>query len=195
MPSTLALIMDTFSEHQRAAAIGSWTAWTGIATVAGPLLGGLLVQVASWRWVFVINVPLVLSTLWLARDPAAQRARRRRPRRLDRRRALRARPRRADLRADRAAELRLGRPARLGPLLAGCVLLAAFVAWERRCTAPMLPLGAVPRAQLRGRQPRDARASTAALSVTTFFLVVFLQQVARLHAARGRPRACCRSRS
>ena len=72
VPSTLALIIDTFSEQQRAAAIGTWTAWTGIATVAGPLLGGLLVQAASWRWVFVINVPLVLVTLWLVRhDPGA----------------------------------------------------------------------------------------------------------------------------
>jgi MFS family permease len=68
VPSNLALIMDSFSARQRAAAIGSWTAWTGIATVAGPLLGGLLVQAASWRWVFVINLPLVLVTLWLSRS-------------------------------------------------------------------------------------------------------------------------------
>ncbi len=67
VPSNLALIIDTFSERQRAAAIGSWTAWTGVATVAGPLLGGLLVQAGSWRWVFVVNPPLVMVTLWLAR--------------------------------------------------------------------------------------------------------------------------------
>lgn len=66
VPSNLALIMDAFRDHQRAAAIGTWTAWTGIATVAGPLLGGILVQVASWRWIFVINIPLVMLTLWLA---------------------------------------------------------------------------------------------------------------------------------
>ena len=72
VPSTLALIIDTFSEHQRAAAIGTWTAWTGIATVAGPLLGGLLVQAGSWRWVFVVNVPLVLFTLWLVRHIPAR---------------------------------------------------------------------------------------------------------------------------
>ena len=40
VPSTLALIMDTFPENERAAAIGSWTAWTGVATVIGPLGGG-----------------------------------------------------------------------------------------------------------------------------------------------------------
>ncbi len=79
MPSTLALIIDTFSEHQRAAAIGTWTAWTGIATVAGPLLGGLLVQAGSWRWVFVVNVPLVLATLWLVRHIPRATASRRTP--------------------------------------------------------------------------------------------------------------------
>ena len=72
VPSNLALIMDNFSQRQRAAAIGTWTAWTGIATVAGPLLGGLLIQVASWRWVFVINGPIVLVILWLARSIPSQ---------------------------------------------------------------------------------------------------------------------------
>ncbi len=67
VPSNLAVIMDTFSVRQRAAAIGTWTAWTGIATVAGPLLGGLLVQVTSWRWVFIVNLPLVIVTLYLGR--------------------------------------------------------------------------------------------------------------------------------
>src|ERR1700712_3444107 len=60
VPSTLALIMDTFEDHERAAAIGSWTAWTGIATVIGPLGGGALVQAASWRWIFAINLVPVL---------------------------------------------------------------------------------------------------------------------------------------
>src|SRR5690242_7501642 len=50
VPSTLALIMDTFDEDERAAAIGTWTAWTAVATVIGPLGGGVLIQVASWRW-------------------------------------------------------------------------------------------------------------------------------------------------
>ena len=61
VPSTLALIVDTFEEGQRAAAIGAWTAWTGIATAAGPFAGGVLVELGSWRLVFVVNLPLALA--------------------------------------------------------------------------------------------------------------------------------------
>src|SRR5579863_6763352 len=75
VPSTLALIMDTFPEDQRAAAIGAWTAWTGIATAVGPLAGGLLVELGSWRWIFVVNLPLIAATLWLLEHaPAGARA-------------------------------------------------------------------------------------------------------------------------
>ncbi len=67
VPSTLALIVDHFGPGERAAAIGTWTAWTGVATVIGPLGGGALVQAASWRWIFVINVIPVAITVWLLR--------------------------------------------------------------------------------------------------------------------------------
>ena len=63
VPSTLALIMDHFEPGERGAAIGTWTAWTGVATVIGPLGGGALVQAASWRWIFIINVVPVLFTV------------------------------------------------------------------------------------------------------------------------------------
>ncbi|MDQ6811150.1 MAG: MFS transporter, partial [Actinomycetota bacterium] len=58
VPSSLAVIVDTFSESERGAAIGSWTAWGAIAGVLGPLAGGELLAIASWRWIFLINVPL-----------------------------------------------------------------------------------------------------------------------------------------
>jgi MFS family permease len=65
VPASLAVITATFPEDERGAAIGSWTAWTGIAMVVGPLGGGALIDSASWRWIFAINVPLVLATLAL----------------------------------------------------------------------------------------------------------------------------------
>jgi MFS family permease len=67
VPSSLSVISSTFPADERGAAIGTWTAWAGIAAVIGPFGGGLLVDTASWRWIFAINVPLVLATLVLVR--------------------------------------------------------------------------------------------------------------------------------
>src|SRR5439155_25667016 len=64
-PAGLAVIAATFPPEERGRAVGLWTAWGGIGIVAGPLIGGQLVDSASWRWIFAINVPLVLATLWL----------------------------------------------------------------------------------------------------------------------------------
>ena len=79
-PSALAIIIAAFPPAERGGAIGSWTAWSGIAIVIGPLVGGQLVDAVSWRWIFAVNVPFVLVTLALsARGPAPteDRARRR----------------------------------------------------------------------------------------------------------------------
>ena len=77
-PASLAVIVTTFDdEGERGAAIGTWTAWGGIAAVLGPVAGGWIVDVASWRWIFAVNVPFVLVTLVLIRisvpgsEPAA----------------------------------------------------------------------------------------------------------------------------
>src|SRR3954468_11307898 len=78
-PSALAVIVSTFGPDERGGAIGSWTAWSGIATVIGPLAGGWLIDQASWRWIFAINVPFVLIAIALVqiavpqRDPAKTR--------------------------------------------------------------------------------------------------------------------------
>jgi MFS family permease len=58
VPSSLAVIVNTFPASERGGAIGTWTAWGAIAGVLGPLAGGELLAIASWRWIFVINVPL-----------------------------------------------------------------------------------------------------------------------------------------
>jgi EmrB/QacA subfamily drug resistance transporter len=175
VPSTLALIMDTFPEEERAGAIGSWTAWTGIATVIGPLGGGALVQLASWRWIFAINlVPVALTLLLLTRLPSDTRS-----------------PGHVDVLGALLCALGLGGPVFalieqpvhgwgsglvLGPLVAGIVLLVLFVVWERVDPEPMMPLHL-----FRSRNFSVGNLTTftmyAGLGVATFFLVLFIQQV------------------
>ena len=57
-PSALAVIVMAFPAAERGGAIGSWTAWSGVAAVVGPFVGGWLIDTASWRWIFLINVPV-----------------------------------------------------------------------------------------------------------------------------------------
>ncbi len=64
MPASLGLLLPSFAPKRQHVAIGVWAAVAGVAAAAGPPLGGLLVQ-ASWRWVFLVNVPVGLVTLAL----------------------------------------------------------------------------------------------------------------------------------
>src|SRR5262249_41143060 len=65
VPSSLAYIIANFSGTKQAKAIGTWTAWTGISFIIGPLVGGILVDQTSWRWIFAINVIPIAVTLYL----------------------------------------------------------------------------------------------------------------------------------
>src|SRR5690348_16666715 len=58
VPGSLALISSSFDEKTRGQAIGTWSGFTAITTAIGPVLGGWLIEHASWRWVFFINLPL-----------------------------------------------------------------------------------------------------------------------------------------
>lgn len=179
VPSTLAVIVAVFEESERGAAIGSWTAWTGIATVAGPVLGGQLVDALSWRWVFAINVPLIAVTLVLAAvaiPPAA--ARRSRPRIDFAGAALVA----AGLGSAMFALIE--QPARgwgsslvIGPLAGGLLALAAFVAWERRSSHPMMPPGLFARRNFLWGNVQTL-CVYAGMAAMFFFLTIYLQQVA-----------------
>jgi EmrB/QacA subfamily drug resistance transporter len=63
MPQTLAIITMIFPADRRGAAFGIWGAVSGVATIAGPTLGGLLVTAFDWRWIFFVNLPIGLFVL------------------------------------------------------------------------------------------------------------------------------------
>lgn len=68
VPGSLAIISASFDQQSRGQAIGTWSGFTAITTALGPVLGGWLIQHASWRWVFFINIPLavvvIVISLW-----------------------------------------------------------------------------------------------------------------------------------
>jgi EmrB/QacA subfamily drug resistance transporter len=65
-PGSLAILQASFSERDRGRAIGAWSGLGGLASAAGPLLGGYLIAAASWRWIFFINIPLGAAVLWIS---------------------------------------------------------------------------------------------------------------------------------
>jgi EmrB/QacA subfamily drug resistance transporter len=179
VPSSLAVIVNTFDESERGQAIGTWTAWGAIAGVLGPLAGGELLALASWRWIFLMNLPLVLVcvSLILTAVPAAA------PRGAQRRRI--------DVVGALLCAGGLGGPVfalieqpRLGwssagvlaPLVAGVCLLVLFTAFETRARDPMLPLRLFRRRNFAAGNV-ETLSMYAGLSILFFFLVLFLQQI------------------
>src|SRR4051812_21482346 len=177
VPNTLGLIVARFEPGERGAAIGTWTAWSGIALVLGPLAGGLLLAAGSWRWIFAVNLVPVAIALELVR-------------RLD---ATHDVPSggRVDVVGGVLATLGLGGPVYaliegpsrgwgspviLVPLIGGLLLLVAFAFYERRASHPMLSLDL-----FRQRNFAVGNVATLAiyggLSAVPFFLVLFLQQI------------------
>jgi len=178
-PSALALIVAAFPAAERGSAIGSWTAWAGIATVVGPLAGGYLVDGVSWRLIFAINVPFVAATLILVSVAVPRRERGMAHAPVD---WLGAALTAFGLAGPVLALIRQpavgwGSAQVWGPLIAGVLLLAAFLVHESRTAYPMLPLGL-----FRHRNFAVGNLETFAmyggLGTTFFFLVLFLQQVA-----------------
>ena len=177
-PSSLAIIIGAFSARERGPAIGTWTAWGGIAAVIGPLAGGVIVDQVSWRWVFALNVPLVAGTvvLVLAAVP----------------RTPRVAGRRVDVIGAALCATGLGgivfaliEQPRLGwtslailvPLVGGALALVAFVVYERRAAQPMLTLDLFERRNFSVGNV-ETLAMYAGLAILFFYLVIFLQQVA-----------------
>ncbi|MGH2744703.1 MAG: MFS transporter [Thermoleophilaceae bacterium] len=178
-PAALAVIVANFAPDERGKAVGAWTAWGGIGTVLGPLIGGQLVDSASWRWIFAINVPIVVGTLLLILRVVPQ-----------------ARERDPDARVDFVGALLCafglagmtfglieqplrgwGDPVVAVPLIGGAFLFAGFLLWEARTPHPMLPLTLFRRHNFAFGNI-ETFAMYGGLGLLFFFLVLFLQQVA-----------------
>ena len=142
IPCSLALIGAAYGEKERGGAIGIWSGASAVAAGGGPLLGGWLVDHASWRMIFLINPLLAIPTIWITlrhvpetRDPDA-------PQGLDWVGALLAFGGLGGLVYGLIAASHAGwaHMQVVAPLVAGAGLLVLFVIVERRSPAPMVPL-------------------------------------------------------
>jgi len=182
-PAALAVIVRTFPEAERGRAVGQWTAWGGIGTVLGPVIGGQLVDSASWRWIFAINIPLVLGTLALVVRTLPPDAARRADAKIDYLGALLCAFGLAGITFGLIEQpLRgFGDPLVYGALIVGVGLLVAFVVYEARASHPMLPLGLFRRHNFTFGNI-ETFAVYGGLSILFFLLVLFLQGVAGFSA-------------
>lgn len=184
VPSSLAFIISAFSGQSRSKAIGNWTAWTGIAFIIGPLVGGLLVDAGSWRWIFAINALPVVITLWL----------------LSRIKTTESKAQvKLDMLGAILCAIGLGgvvfalieqshygwsHPNIYLPLTIGSAALAVFIWQERRTPQPMLPLELfIQRNFWVGNLATFA--IYAGLSLATFIITIFIQQVGGYSATQA----------
>lgn len=177
-PAALSIVTTTFTEPEaRNKALGVWGGIAGVAAAGGVLAGGLLTATAGWRWVFYVNVPVVVALLFASRLlPAGARPTRRA--RLDLPGGVLV-----------TAGLCLGIYAvfeapqtgwtsarTLGSLAATLVLLAGFVAWERRSAEPLVPLEVFRLPGVSGANAVNVLVG-AGLFSTFFFLTLYFQHV------------------
>jgi EmrB/QacA subfamily drug resistance transporter len=171
LPLALALLSAAFPPQRRAWALGIFSSVTGIAVLAGPVVGGAVTQGLDWPWIFWLNVPvgLVMIPLIKIKIPMTERV----PTRLD--------PAGLALAIGgalgvvwaliRADTLGWASPEIAGPLAAGFVLAAAFVAWELRAAAPMVPVRL-----FRSRPVAAGNAATFAVFALLMAMVFFMAQ-------------------
>lgn len=175
VPGSLALLSATVPAADRARWVGAWSGLTGAASAVGPFAGGWLVDSASWRWAFLVNVPFAMAVWWLARELSESQDD--------------DAPRHIDLAGAGLAAIGLAlltggligggegwTGATLGATGAGAALLVAFVVHERRSPGPMLPPSLFASAQFTGAN-LVTLAVYAGLGGAFFLVVVNLQLV------------------
>jgi EmrB/QacA subfamily drug resistance transporter len=190
VPGSLAIITATFPRNRRGKAIGTWSAMTSLAMIAGPLLGGWLVQTISWRAIFFINIPIAAVTLmivWGARSSSAAKAASD-PRPIDWTGTILVTIALATLTYG-LIEAPAAHGGRIGALqyaafALSAIAFVAFIVLERRADDPLVPL-----AMFRSRSFTAANVLTlllyAALSVPIFLLPFNLIQLQGYSPARA----------
>jgi len=140
VPGSLSIISASFDDKVRGQAIGTWSGFTAITTAAGPVLGGWLIEHASWRWAFLINVPIAVAvvaiSLWQipeSSDPSAQA--------VDWKGALFAIAGLGGIVYGLIESVSLGWGSAwvMGSFIAGCFCLIAFARIEATVRSPMVP--------------------------------------------------------
>ena len=141
VPGSLSIISASFDEKTRGQAIGTWSGFTAITTAAGPVLGGWLIEHASWRWAFFLNLPLAAAVIAISlwRVPESRSVA---PGRIDWSGALVATAALGGVVSGLIASASLGwaDPLVLGPLTVGFACLIAFFFVEARASSPMVPV-------------------------------------------------------
>ncbi len=175
VPNSLAFLSASYSGVQRGRAIGIWSGFASMMTAVGPVIGGWMVQHGSWRWVFFINLPIALLTVWIVLNKTPKVDAPAQPRAVDWKGALLGT---LGLSALTYSLMEWDSAHALVRLvgIAGIATLAAFVLVERRAKEPMMPIEL-----FQSRTFSGANILTfflyAALSGTLFYLPLNLIQI------------------
>jgi EmrB/QacA subfamily drug resistance transporter len=171
--NSLALLRDVYGK-QAGLAVGRWSALTGVATIAGPPLGGALVEYVSWRWIFFLNLPLAAVAVYLAHLGRGEEQERARVGRLDVPGAALAATAFGTLTYGMVEGTERGFGGVWWAFVCSAVSLCAFAFWEARAAVPMLPFRL-----FRRRNFAVANAQTllvyGALGGLFFFFTIYLQ--------------------
>jgi len=178
LPLSLTILTTAFPPQRRGLIVGIYGGLAGLAVAAGPLVGGVVTESLDWQWIFWLNVPigLLAAAGGMRLLPESHGA-----------------PQRLDLSGValvsggvvalvwslvRANDIGWSSPQTVGTLLAGCALLLAFVWWQRRAHAPLVPMGL-----FRSRAFAAGTVTTFLMSGATFAAAFLITQ--EFQFARG----------